>query len=266
MSYSPLQRGTAQYMQLPLQYQWNSEPVFPATQFISNSSSTLHFTRITHHRHFNSSSSQALGKPTGGPVPQVAIVRRHAHDSLLACIQSLLSEPSLSLLCFPFPPCSAGCRMHTHTRMQLQNSALPDSPPLSTPHPPSISPLVQKRTTVRSQPASRPAARPAGCPDRAFFYYFESSFPAVAALAVSATQDVSRTRSSFAGLHPLLALCYVPRRAAAARVCAAEVRPGYPGRCGDNAGGRSSYMYIRLLCCCSCCCYCLACLLPRYIA
>jgi hypothetical protein len=37
------------------------------------------------------------------------------------------------------------------------------------------------------------------------------------------------------------------------RVRAAKVRSGYPGRCGDDAGGRSSCMYIRLLCCCSCC-------------
>ena len=36
MSYSPLQRGTAKYMQLPLQYQRDSGPVFPAAQFISN--------------------------------------------------------------------------------------------------------------------------------------------------------------------------------------------------------------------------------------
>jgi hypothetical protein len=35
MSYSPLRKGTAQYMQLPLQYQQDSEPVFPTAQFIS---------------------------------------------------------------------------------------------------------------------------------------------------------------------------------------------------------------------------------------
>ena len=157
----------------------------------------------------------------------------------------------------------AGC---IHTRMSCKIAHRPDSPtPRLSPH----LTLPQFRPSCRNEPlfaTNRPAARSARCPDRAFFHYFESSFPAVATLTVSATQDVSRTRSSFAGLHPLQALCYALRRVAAVRVCAAEVRPGYPGRCGDNAGGRSSYMYIRLLCCCSCCYYCLACLLPRYIA
>ena len=161
MSYSPAAERNSPVHAATFAVPVGLRTCLPATQFISNSSSILHFTRVTYHRHFNSSSSQALGKPAGGPVPQVAMVRRHAHDSLLACIQSLLSEPSLSLLCFPFPPCSAGCRMHTHTH-ELQNSApprLPDSPPLSTPHPPSISPLVQKRTTVRDLPASRSISR-----------------------------------------------------------------------------------------------------------
>jgi hypothetical protein len=157
MSYSPLQRGTAKYMQLPLQYQQDSQPVFPAAQFIS---SVLHFTRVAYHGPSNSSGLLGyvnLCKPTGGPDPQVAIVRRHAHDSLLTCIQSLLSEPGLSLLCFPFSPCSAGCRMRIHIHMQLQNGAQHRTPrfPASLHTSPSFNfPFAQKRTTVRSQSAS----------------------------------------------------------------------------------------------------------------
>lgn len=125
----------------------------PATQFISNSSSILHFTRITTIDILIPQAAKPWAKPAGGPV---AIVRRHAHDSLLACIQSLLSEPSFSLLCFPFPPCSAGCRMHTHTH-ELQNSApprLPDSPPLHT------SPSLNFAPRAETNHCSRPTGQP----------------------------------------------------------------------------------------------------------
>ena len=158
MSYSPAAERNSPVHAATFAVPVGLRTCLPATQFISNSSSILHFTRITTIDILIPQAAKPWAKPAGGPV---AIVRRHAHDSLLACIQSLLSEPSFSLLCFPFPPCSAGCRMHTHTH-ELQNSApprLPDSPPLSTPHPPSISPLVQKRTTVRDQPASRSISR-----------------------------------------------------------------------------------------------------------
>ena len=88
---------------------------------------------------------------------------------------------------------------HTHTYAVAKWRTAPDPPtPRLSPH----LTLPQFRPSRRNEPlfaASRPAARPAGCPDRAFFYYFESSFPAVAALAVSETQDVPRTRSSFYG-------------------------------------------------------------------
>jgi len=170
---------------------------------------------------------------------------------------------------------------YTHTCAVAKWRTAPDPPtPRLSPHLtlPQFPPRA--KTNHCSQPVSQPASRSAGrMPRPGLFHYFESSFPAVAALAVSATQDVPRIRSSFAGLHPLLALCYAPRRAAAralrlarcgslaatVRVCSAKVRPGYPRLCGDDAGGRSSYMCIRLFCCCSCC-YCLACLLPRSIA
>ena len=140
-------------MQLPLQYRWDSEPVFP----LHNSSQIppqfstlpgLHTIDI-----LIPQAAKPWAKPAGGPV---AIVRRHAHDSLLACIQSLLSEPSFSLLCFPFPPCSAGCRMHTHTH-ELQNSApprLPDSPPLHT------SPSLNFAPRAETNHCSRPTGQP----------------------------------------------------------------------------------------------------------
>ena len=91
----------------------------------------------------------------------------------------------------------------------------PDSPPLLHTSPSFNFPLAQKRTTVRSQSASWPAARPAGCPDQAFFIILSHPSPPSQRWQSAKLRTFPVPAVVFTGLHPLLALCYAPRRAAA---------------------------------------------------
>jgi hypothetical protein len=90
---------------------------------------------------------------------------------------------------------------HTHTYAVAKWRTAPDPPtPRLSPHLTLLQFPPRAKTNHCSQPVSQLASRSAGrMPRPSLFYYFESSFPAVAAPAVSETQDVPRTRSSFYG-------------------------------------------------------------------
>jgi hypothetical protein len=108
--------------------------------------------------------------------------------------------------------------MRIHIHMQLQNGAQHRTPrlPASLHTSPSFNfPLAQKRTTVRSQSASQPAARPAGCPDQAFFIILSHLSPPSQRWLSAQLRTFPVPAVVFTGLHPLQALCYAPRRAAA---------------------------------------------------
>ena len=101
--------------------------------------------------------------------------------------------------------------------MQLQNGAQHRTPrlPASPPHLTLLQFPPRAKTNHCSQPVSQAGSRSAGrMPRPGLFYYFESSFPAVAALSAK-LRTLPVPAVVFTGPHPLLALCYAPQRAAA---------------------------------------------------
>lgn len=98
--------------------------------------------------------------------------------------------------------------------MQLQNGAPPglsDSPPLSTPHPPSISPSRKKEPLFA---ASQPASQPLGQKDAQtgpFFIILSHPSPLSQHWLSARLRTFPVPAVVFAGLHPLLALCYALR-------------------------------------------------------